>query len=100
MNKETRLVKVDTLRGISVLAVLLFHFQLLGFDYAYKVDIFFVVSGYILTLIYGRKISNFRDLYSFYARRLRRLLPLLSLVTTFTVLLAPSLHPNTSAEYC
>ena len=86
MNKETRLVKVDTLRGISVLAVLLFHFQLLGFDYGYLgVDIFFVVSGYILTLIYGKKISNFRDLYSFYARRLRRLLPLLSLVTTFTV---------------
>ena len=63
MNKETRLVKVDTLRGISVLAVLLFHFQLLGFDYGYLgVDIFFVVSGYILTLIYG-KIHQ--DLYSF-----------------------------------
>ena len=53
MIKKNRIDKLDFLRGISIIAVLLFHFDLLNFKYGYLgVDIFFLVSGFILTKIY------------------------------------------------
>jgi peptidoglycan/LPS O-acetylase OafA/YrhL len=68
---------IDGLRAIAVLSVVLFHLDLPGFQGGYLgVDVFFVISGYLITSIIKNKYenNNFR-LSSFYARRIRRLVP-------------------------
>jgi peptidoglycan/LPS O-acetylase OafA/YrhL len=63
---------IQIFRGIAVLAVLLFHLGLPGFNSGFLgVDIFFVISGYLMQHLYGRGITA-RD---FYNRRARRILP-------------------------
>lgn len=67
---------IDGLRGIAVLAVVLFHANL-GLPGGYLgVDIFFVISGYLITGIIIRQVreSNFR-LFDFMVRRIRRIAP-------------------------
>lgn len=86
---------IDGLRGVAVLAVVLFHAGFAPFSGGYVgVDIFFVISGYLITAILLREmqIGNFR-FRAFYARRARRLLPALfatliaTLVTGYFLLL-------------
>ena len=78
--------EIDGLRAISVLAVLFYHSQIYLFDYklfAYGflgVDIFFVISWYLITNILFTDFSKnkFREIiYNFYTRRIRRIIPLL-----------------------
>ncbi len=89
MIKKNRIDKLDFLRGISIIAVLLFHFDLLNFRYGYLgVDIFFLVSGFILTKIYFDRINNFKQLLNFYIKRFKRLFPLLSFITILTLLIS------------
>jgi peptidoglycan/LPS O-acetylase OafA/YrhL len=73
---------IDGLRGIAVLAVVLFHaypsWAKGGFI---GVDIFFVISGYLITRIIRDEVE--KDVFSisgFYARRIRRIFPALLLV--------------------
>lgn len=73
---------VDGLRGIAVLAVIAFHafpnFLPGGFA---GVDIFFVISGFLISGILFRNLRENRFSYaSFYARRIRRIFPALILV--------------------
>ena len=68
--------EIDGLRAISVIGVVLFHFQL-GFPGGYVgVDVFFVISGYLITSIIVREMElgkfSMRD---FWARRIRRIFP-------------------------
>lgn len=80
---------IDGLRAIAVLVVVLFHAGVPGFSGGYiGVDIFFVISGYLITdkIIYGVDNSNF-TFKQFYTRRIRRLFPAL-LSTVFFSLLA------------
>ncbi len=71
--------EIEFLRAISVLFVIFFHFELLGFKGGFVgVDIFFVISGYLITSII-LKNENF-NLLDFYLRRIRRLLPIILLV--------------------
>jgi len=82
--------EVDGLRALAVLAVVLFHARVLGFTGGYVgVDIFFVISGYLITSIIAREaaIGTF-SIVSFYERRLRRILPALAVVTFFVVVAA------------
>ena len=61
------------------LAVIFFHFEIPGFDGGFLgVDIFFVISGYLITLHIQEQLSEskFNFLY-FYLRRIRRLFPAL-----------------------
>lgn len=45
---------IKKLRGISVLLVLFYHLGISGFSFGYlSVDIFFVVSGYLMAMLYG-----------------------------------------------
>lgn len=70
---------VDGLRAVAILPVLLFHAGLTGFSGGYVgVDIFFVISGYLITGIIAREIDR-RDfsIIAFYERRARRILPAL-----------------------
>jgi peptidoglycan/LPS O-acetylase OafA/YrhL len=79
---------IDGLRAIAVLSVVLFHLDLPFFSGGYVgVDIFFVISGYLITSIIKHKYENqdFR-LSDFYARRIRRLLPPLIATVAATLL--------------
>lgn len=71
---------INALRGIAVLAVVLFHFRIAGFDGGFVgVDIFFVISGYLMTaIIIGRLEQGRFSLLDFYAARARRILPALA----------------------
>ncbi len=72
---------IQSLRGIAVLLVLLFHFFPDIFPRGYLgVDIFFVISGYLMSKIINEKINKKFSLFEFYLSRLRRILPSLLLV--------------------
>jgi peptidoglycan/LPS O-acetylase OafA/YrhL len=79
---------IDWLRAIAVLAVVAFHFEVPGIWAGYVgVDIFFVISGYLITGILTSEMAagNF-TLTAFYERRLRRLLPALYAMVALTTL--------------
>lgn len=89
---------VDGLRAWAVISVLLFHLAVEGFLGGFVgVDIFFVISGFLITRLIKVEIEStgFFRFQEFYFRRLRRLLPayLLMLVMTITaaaLLFSPS----------
>lgn len=74
------------LRAIAVIAVVLFHFEVPGFSGGFVgVDIFFVISGYLITGQLRYRIYNNRFSYaSFFARRARRLVPALAATLLLT----------------
>jgi len=88
---------IDGLRAIAVILVVLFHLDVAGFQGGFLgVDIFFVISGYLITSIITPKIQlgvfSFRD---FYLGRVRRLIPPLLVTVTLTFLAsALILDPN------
>lgn len=66
------------LRGIAILLVLLNHADVPGFHGGFiGVDVFFVISGYLIggLLLREMQTTGRIDLWAFYARRVRRLLP-------------------------
>jgi peptidoglycan/LPS O-acetylase OafA/YrhL len=74
---------LDGLRGIAIIAVLLFHWDLpfAGGGFI-GVDLFFVLSGFLITRLLSRELAQLGriDLRNFYARRALRLLPALLLL--------------------
>ncbi len=73
---------IDGLRAIAIIAVVLFHAGIAGFRGGFVgVDIFFVISGYLITgHVYRDAVGGNFSLASFYARRARRILPALLFV--------------------
>ena len=74
--------EIDGLRAIAVIPVILFHAGLPYFSGGFVgVDVFFVISGYLITSILVRdiRVGTF-SLTDFYERRARRILPALFLV--------------------
>ena len=74
--------EIDGLRAIAVLPVILFH---AGFEWIsggfVGVDVFFVISGYLITsVILAEKRAGTFSIVSFYERRVRRILPALFFV--------------------
>ena len=87
---------IDGLRAVAVLLVLMFHLGL-GIPGGYiGVDVFFVISGYLITGIIKREIEQGEFTFvGFYARRARRILPALLVVLLFSsvaalIILLPS----------
>ena len=81
---------IQGLRGIAVLLVVLFHGQL-GFSGGFVgVDVFFVISGFVITALLIRDDTTFstlpQRLAAFYVRRARRLLPALGVVVGSTLI--------------
>ena len=78
---------IDVIRGIAILLVVLYHLRLLEAGFV-GVDIFFVISGYLITAtLASQRISGFGAFAEFIVRRCRRLLPALT-VTVVTVCMA------------
>jgi peptidoglycan/LPS O-acetylase OafA/YrhL len=86
-----RLPGLDGLRGIAVLAVIIYHADVSllvgGF---LGVDVFFVLSGFLITTLLINELTetNTVDRARFYLRRIRRLMPALFLVLFFSVLVS------------
>ena len=81
---------IDGLRAIAVLSVVIFHLGAPGFAGGYVgVDVFFVISGYLITSIVLRELELGRfSLRTFYFRRIRRLAPALIATVLLTTLAA------------
>jgi peptidoglycan/LPS O-acetylase OafA/YrhL len=84
--------EIDGLRAIAVLGVVLYHAGAMPAAGYAGVDIFFVISGYLITLLLVREHagSGRIDLVAFYARRARRIFPA-ALVLILLVLIATAL---------
>ena len=81
---------IDGLRAISVLAVMLYHAEFQVFSGGFiGVDVFFVISGYLITqMVLGDFEKGSFSLSHFYERRVRRILPALLVMLAATVPLA------------
>lgn len=82
--------EIDGLRALAVLPVLFFHAAVPGFSGGFVgVDIFFVISGYLITSIIAKDVALGRfSFVSFYERRIRRIFPALFAVVLFSLLAA------------
>ena len=89
--------EIDGLRALAVLVVIINHFNkdILPSGYL-GVDIFFVVSGYVITSsLFHHNSSSFADLLlRFYSRRLKRLIPALILFVVITSILISLVNPE------
>lgn len=68
---------INGLRAWAVIAVVLYHFNIPGFTGGFiGVDIFFVISGFLMTgiIVSGLETNNF-SLWNFYLARARRIIP-------------------------
>ena len=82
--------EIDGLRALAILPVILFHAGFPVFSGGFVgVDVFFVISGYLITsIILSEKSAGTFSLWKFYERRARRLLPALFLVLYVSIPLA------------
>ena len=77
-NKTRYLPSIDSLRALAVLAVIIYHIDVNYLPGGFLgVDLFFVLSGYLISslIIKEYKKTGTLNLYNFYIRRARRLLP-------------------------
>lgn len=78
---------IDGLRAIAVLPVILFHLNFLPNGYL-GVDVFFVISGFLITgIIFKALKSDSFSIFSFYKKRTRRIIPLVSFVSIISLLI-------------
>lgn len=84
-----RRTDIQGLRGIAVLLVVLFHARLPVAGGFVGVDVFFVISGFVIasSLLREAEVGGRFSLVQFYARRLRRLLPAASVLIAVTAVL-------------
>ena len=83
--------EIDGLRAVAIISVILFHykFSFLGGSHWAEggfvgVDIFFVISGYLITHIILRELASESgfSIIKFYDRRVRRILPAILIAST------------------
>jgi len=99
MNLQYR-ADIDGLRAIAVLAVLFFHTEVPGFSGGFVgVDIFFVISGFLITSIILKEINaNTLSIANFYERRIRRIFPALFPVILFSLVVGAYLFDSMAFE--
>lgn len=86
---------IEGLRAVAVLIVVLFHAKVPGFEGGFVgVDVFFVLSGYLITwlLVNEAEQKGAVDMARFYARRARRLLPAMAVVLLVTLAVTALLY--------
>ena len=102
MNKKNNFREdIHALRCVAVLSVLFYHSQILISDYQFfsggflGVDIFFVISGYLISsIIYNKNIKKEFQIYEFYERRIKRILPSLLLIILITLIISQFLSSS------
>jgi peptidoglycan/LPS O-acetylase OafA/YrhL len=85
--------EIDGLRAIAVLFVVLYHAKFIFLDNLYfnggyiGVDIFFVISGYLIASIIFKEqlLKKSFSFSNFYKRRVRRILPVLVFISLITI---------------
>jgi len=93
---------IDGLRAVAVVAVMLYH---LGFSWIpggfLGVDLFFVISGYVITrlLLDSIQRSGGLDLRAFYKARIRRLFPPLVFMIFVTIIYISIWAPETMRRF-
>ena len=94
---STYIPAIDGLRAVAVFAVLLYHLGIKWLPGGFLgVDLFFVISGYVITRVILDSIqsANGLDLREFYYGRVRRLYPGLLLLIMVTTVLAATIAPD------
>ncbi|MDY6811430.1 MAG: SGNH hydrolase domain-containing protein [Actinomycetota bacterium] len=92
---------IEGLRAVAVLAVVLFHAEVPGISGGFVgVDVFFVISGFLITGLLWREVSTTGTvrLRGFFGARARRLLPASALVGVVTMIGAAVLLPPLQAR--
>ena len=82
---EKRRKEIDALRAIAIISVILFHFKRDIFPLGFLgVDLFFIISGYVISLSIKNRIDHkVFTFISFYVRRIKRILPVVLFVLLF-----------------
>ncbi|MTA94669.1 MAG: acyltransferase family protein, partial [Actinobacteria bacterium] len=91
-----RIPQIQALRAFAAVLVIIYHAKIVSGGYI-GVDIFYVISGYLITGLLLRELqkTGTLDLKAFYLRRVKRLLPTSFFVLIFTALAAWYLYPST-----
>lgn len=104
LTPSVRRSDIQGMRGLAVLVVVLFHAEIGGFAGGFVgVDVFFVLSGFVITRLLDRELlaTGRVDFNRFYVRRIRRLLPasavLLAGVAVMSAFLLSPLGPQQTA---
>ncbi len=105
MHGEAAIYKphIDGLRALAVVPVILYHAHVAGFPGGFVgVDVFFVISGYLITgLILHELEQGTFTLAGFYERRIRRIVPALLLVVAVSVAIASAYFiPSEFKDFC
>ncbi len=88
---------IEGLRAVAIFLVIAAHFAIYGFSGGFiGVDVFFVISGYLITSILVKEYQNHHSINfaRFYANRLRRLLPALAVMLIISSIVALKLLPD------
>ncbi len=100
-----RLPQIQGLRALAALLVVFYHAGFIDGGYI-GVDVFYVISGFLITGLIVREIEHARtfDFRAFYKRRIMRLLPASFFIALMTVILtffaiAPSLRTQLAKEF-
>lgn len=95
-----RISEIQGLRGVAVISVLLFHAGLPVLKGGFLgVDVFFVISGFVITLLLKREIEDGQfSFVGFYQRRARRLLPALAATLLATAAVFCVLTPTSMSS--
>ena len=96
LEQNRKFPAIDGLRAVAIAAVVGYHIQPHWLPAGYLgVDIFFVISGFLVSLSSARFSPRFADFFStFYARRLSRIVPPLVITIFFTALFAVLFIPD------
>ena len=87
--------EIQSLRGVAVILVFLFHINQNVFSYGFLgVDIFFVISGFVITkVIYEKLEFNVFSLKNFFVSRIFRLIPALFFMVSIVIFLLIITYP-------
>jgi len=106
MNETQTKVKyrpdIDGLRAVAILSVMAFHIWPWRVSGGYiGVDVFFVISGYLISsILFSEIASNRFSVLAFYERRIRRIFPaLFAMLIVFSVVISFFLLPNELIDY-
>ncbi len=95
---DKNIYQLDVLRGLAVLLVMCFHF-FHGFSFGWLgVDLFFVLSGFLITGKLVESIDSPNYLSAFYLKRILRIVPLYYLVLFLIFIVLPLVAPSSISE--